>query len=62
MYYCAWANVSCRIIAQRFILAYVLTTTVVSLGVILPINFQGTQYRNATEFGHTTLGNLGLLL
>jgi hypothetical protein len=44
---------------QRFILAYVMTTTVISLAIILPINFQGTQYQNATDFGHTTLGNLG---
>jgi hypothetical protein len=44
---------------QRFIFYYVLMTTVLSLCVILPINFQGTQYRNVTDFGHTTLSNLG---
>jgi hypothetical protein len=36
-------------------------TTVLAMVVILPINFQGTRYVNATEFGHTTLSNLGKL-
>ena len=27
-------------------------------GIVLPLNFQGTQLGNGTEFGHTTLANL----
>eukprot|EP00092_Neocalanus_flemingeri_P009447 GFUD01010165.1.p1 GENE.GFUD01010165.1~~GFUD01010165.1.p1 ORF type:complete len:846 (+),score=190.82 GFUD01010165.1:77-2614(+) len=43
---------------QKYIIIYIFLTTVVSLGVILPLNFQGTQLGNATDFGHTTLANL----
>ena len=43
---------------QKYIIIYILLTTIVSLGVILPLNFQGTQLGNATDFGHTTLANL----
>jgi len=43
---------------QKYILIYIFLTTVVSIGVILPLNFQGTQLGNATDFGHTTLANL----
>ena len=28
------------------------------LGLVLPLNFQGSQLGDATEFGHTTLANL----
>ena len=43
---------------QKYIIIYIFFTTVVSLVVILPLNFQGTQLGNATDFGHTTLANL----
>ena len=62
---------------QKFILIYMIFTTVISLGrrlinsiafniskkyflpgIVLPLNFQGTQLGNGTEFGHTTLANL----
>ena len=43
---------------QKYIIIYIVFTTAVSLGVILPLNFQGTQLGNATDFGHTTLANL----
>merc|ERR1719500_1213388 len=43
---------------QKYIIIFILFTTAVSLGVILPLNFQGTQLGNATDFGHTTLANL----
>jgi len=43
---------------QKYIIIFILFTTTVSLGVILPLNFQGTQLGNATDFGHTTLANL----
>jgi len=43
---------------QKYIIIYILFTTVISLTVILPLNFQGTQLGNATDFGHTTLANL----
>merc|ERR1719317_390697 len=43
---------------QKYIIIYIVLTTIVSLGVILPLNFQGTQLGNATDFGHTTLANL----
>jgi len=43
---------------QKYIMIYIFITTIVSIGVILPLNFQGTQLGNATDFGHTTLANL----
>jgi hypothetical protein len=43
---------------QKYIIIYIFLTTAVSIGVILPLNFQGTQLGNATDFGHTTLANL----
>merc|ERR1719318_2065769 len=43
---------------QKYIIIFILLITAVSLGVILPLNFQGTQLGNATDFGHTTLANL----
>ncbi|XP_076464518.1 osmosensitive cation channel TMEM63C-like isoform X2 [Babylonia areolata] len=43
---------------QRYLLVYSLIITVISIVVILPINFQGNLLGNATEFGHTTIGNL----
>ncbi|KAL8588770.1 hypothetical protein ACOMHN_035266 [Nucella lapillus] len=43
---------------QRYLLVYSSIITVISIVVILPINFQGNLLGNATEFGHTTIGNL----
>ena len=43
---------------QKFIIIYVFFTTLISVGVVLPLNFQGSQLGNGTEFGHTTLANL----
>ena len=42
---------------QKYIIIYILLTTIVSIGVILPLNFQGTQLGNGTDFGHTTLAS-----
>jgi len=43
---------------QRYIIGYLMITTTLSIGVILPLNFQGDLQGNSTEFGHTTLSNL----
>ena len=43
---------------QKYIIIYVIFITMVSLVIILPLNFQGTQLGDATDFGHTTLANL----
>ncbi|XP_076441822.1 osmosensitive cation channel TMEM63C-like isoform X2 [Babylonia areolata] len=43
---------------QRYLLVYITIITIISIAVILPINFQGNLLGNATEFGHTTIGNL----
>jgi len=43
---------------QRYILAFLAITTVVSIAIILPLNLQGTQHGNVTDFEHTTLSNL----
>ncbi|KAL8602470.1 hypothetical protein ACOMHN_063337 [Nucella lapillus] len=43
---------------QRYLLVYITIITVISIAVILPINFQGNLLGNATEFGYTTIGNL----
>jgi len=43
---------------QKYILIFIFLITIVSLAVILPLNFQGTQLGNTTDFGHTTLANL----
>ena len=43
---------------QKYIIIYVAFTTILSCGVILPLNLQGNQLGNATDFGHTTLANL----
>nr|CAD7258373.1 unnamed protein product [Timema shepardi] len=43
---------------QRHILFYMSVMMVISLGVVLPINFQGTLQGDETNFGHTTLSNL----
>lgn len=43
---------------QRYLLVYLSIITILSIGVILPVNFQGHLLGNATEFGHTTISNL----
>jgi len=43
---------------QKYIIIFILLITIVSTGVILPLNFQGSQLGNGTDFGHTTLANL----
>jgi len=43
---------------QKYIIIFISLITTVSIGVILPLNFQGSQLGNATDFGHTTLANL----
>lgn len=43
---------------QQHLLCLSTTITVVALGVMLPINFQGTLQGGKTTFGHTTLSNL----
>ncbi|KAL1492763.1 hypothetical protein ABEB36_010965 [Hypothenemus hampei] len=44
---------------QKHLLILFAIITVFSIGVILPVNFQGTLEGNSTTFGHTTLSNLG---
>ncbi|XP_072402955.1 calcium permeable stress-gated cation channel 1 [Diabrotica undecimpunctata] len=43
---------------QRQLLILMLVITVFSIGVVLPINFQGTLQGDKTTFGHTTISNL----
>ncbi|XP_063242767.1 calcium permeable stress-gated cation channel 1 isoform X2 [Bacillus rossius redtenbacheri] len=43
---------------QRHILFLMSVITVVSVGIVLPVNFQGLLQGNETTFGHTTLSNL----
>ena len=43
---------------QKYITIYVFLTSLLSCAVILPLNMQGTQLGNTTDFGHTTLANL----
>ena len=44
---------------QKYIIIYILFTSVVSCIVILPLNFTGTQLDlDSSDFGHTTLANL----
>ena len=43
---------------QKYIIIYVALTTIISCGLILPLNLQGNQLGNTTDFGHTTLANL----
>ncbi|CAG5118580.1 unnamed protein product [Candidula unifasciata] len=43
---------------QRYLMIYVAIVTVLSVGVVLPINFQGDLLGTAVDFGHTTIGNL----
>ncbi|XP_046401066.1 calcium permeable stress-gated cation channel 1 isoform X1 [Ischnura elegans] len=43
---------------QKHIIVYIMIVMVISLCVILPINFQGDLEGDETSFGHTTLHNL----
>jgi len=43
---------------QRYVIGYIFITTVLSICVVLPLNFQGALQGNITDFGHTTLSNL----
>jgi len=43
---------------QRYLMVFVAFTSVLSITVILPLNFQGNLKGNNTDFGHTTLANL----
>ncbi|XP_035824906.1 CSC1-like protein 2 isoform X3 [Aplysia californica] len=43
---------------QRYLLVYVAIVTVLSIAVVLPINFKGDLLGTAVDFGHTTIGNL----
>lgn len=43
---------------QKHIILYIAILTVISLTVVLPINFQGEMQGDETTFGHTTLSNL----
>jgi hypothetical protein len=43
---------------QKYLIAFVLLTTILCICIILPFNFQGTLQGNTLDFGHTTLANL----
>ena len=43
---------------QLYLIAFLALLTLVSISVILPINFQGENFGNKSEFGHTTIINL----
>ena len=43
---------------QLYLIAFLALLTLLSISVILPINFQGENYGNKSEFGHTTIINL----
>ena len=45
---------------QKYIILYVLFTTLLSCCIILPLNMQGTNLGNSTNFGHFTVANLDL--
>ena len=45
---------------QKYIILYVLFTTLLSCCIILPLNMQGTNLGNSTSFGHFTVANLDL--
>ncbi|CAH1793257.1 unnamed protein product [Owenia fusiformis] len=46
------------LIFQRHLLVYTGIICILSIGVILPINFQGTLEGNTQTFGHTTISNI----
>jgi len=43
---------------QKYLIAFVLLTTILCICIILPFNFQGTLQGSTLDFGHTTLANL----
>lgn len=43
---------------QQHLMIVMVIITFISIVIVLPINFQGTLYGNASSFGHTTLSNL----
>lgn len=43
---------------QRYIILYMVILTIISVGIILPVNFQGTLEGDSKVFGHTTISNL----
>ncbi|GFS19654.1 CSC1-like protein 2 [Elysia marginata] len=43
---------------QRYLMIYISIITVLSVGIILPINFMGDLLGTALDFGHTTIANL----
>ena len=43
---------------QIYLIAFLALLTLLSISVILPINFQGENYGNKSDFGHTTIINL----
>ncbi|RUS84972.1 hypothetical protein EGW08_007283 [Elysia chlorotica] len=43
---------------QRYLMIYLAIITVLSVGIILPINFMGDLLGTALDFGHTTMANL----
>ncbi|GFN99162.1 transmembrane 63c (tmem63c), mRNA protein [Plakobranchus ocellatus] len=43
---------------QRYLMIYVAIITVLSIAIILPINFMGDLLGTVLDFGHTTIGNL----
>ena len=45
---------------QRFIIALLSLLTVTSMCVILPMNFQGTLFGKKSDFGTSTISNLGV--
>ena len=43
---------------QRHIILFMAIVTIVAIGVVLPLNFQGSLEGDNKEFGHTTISNL----
>ncbi len=43
---------------QRYLIVLMVIIVVLSLGVILPVNFSGTQEVGADNFGRTTISNI----
>ncbi|KAK8396634.1 hypothetical protein O3P69_004961 [Scylla paramamosain] len=43
---------------QRHIVIYLVIVCIISISIVLPINFQGTLEGGKKEFGHTTMANL----
>ncbi|XP_061168815.1 CSC1-like protein 2 [Saccostrea echinata] len=43
---------------QRYLIIYTTIVMVLSVVIIVPVNFSGNNIGNETDFGHTTIGNL----